>query len=514
MRHARTLAAWVEAITLTALASWWIAVIAWSHLGMWLVAFRQSYGPSPHLETLETLGRALLSWGTINLGLFAIAIVIVPAIGAFTTGSERPQSVVSRTRSVVLQAYGRLLDLSARIAGLSVAVAAVSPFVRIFVTVVYTWFFLTDRLLPWLPFGVGPRLRDLDSLPALGLANAFLFGATWMAVAIPRWILQQALAAGERRRYARWLEHLPEGVDLRLEEGIWLDVPGPDRSLTIADRDAPGAALIEALAIGDPAFDERFAVTGDPDVLASALDFSTRAALLAALRPGDSVDGGLVRMRVDDASNLLCRGQTAFELAARLARQGDDALVTLLRYDPVAGPRARALDALEARDVLRARGEAEGALLDPSGRVRAVAAGIVGSASLLAPLVADADLETRRAALKSALRLGELALFEHSRPEDGGWVAELLATFDDPRAEPLLVGLLGGPGHALAARRLGVIGSVGAVPALRRYDDAACREAVARVQLRVGGAAMGRVALVGGGELAVVGGGELAVAGR
>ena len=186
--------------------------------------------------------------------------------------------------------------------------------------------------------------------------------------------------------------------------------------------------------------------------------------------------------------------------------------------DPDADVRVRAAveTGAAARPVLLAVARGEGALDATSAR----AIGILGASLSVAEATAvlrDAlrlrKKETARGCLRALGARGAEAIamlgrvLAVEREDVGEWAAEALAATGAPEAEPALVVALGAPDErrrAAAALALGRVGTVAAIPELRRLEEedagarAAARQAIAQIRGRAAGAEPGQLSLAGG----------------
>lgn len=344
------------------------------------------------------------------------------------------------------------------------------------------------------------------------------------------------------------------------QEGFHVKVGAPDlppgvrispRRLdqaAVAGSDPPGEPT------GDPALDTRFAAGGDAPTLSALLDAETRQQVLRRWSTG-IVDGevlGRYNAPISaDAAVTQVRELVAFARGLTVKPGVRQRLLANVRQDPVPTVRLRNLDHLcdgwptspETEQAL------EAALDDADPRVRFRAGrqlGDAGNARLAALVLEPHPPEIRTEVLRylvdsaaqgvvlpllkkllradEALRvvaiaaLGRLAvpaaldaLLTHAADLDASslppWT-EAITAFSDPRVEPALLGLLDHWSEAVrvaAARALGEVGTVAAVAPLLDHAKTwlagelkqAARDAVRRIQSRLGDAEAGGLSVVG-----------------
>lgn len=263
--------------------------------------------------------------------------------------------------------------------------------------------------------------------------------------------------------------------------------------------------------LGDPGFDARWCVQGpigDRGIL-------TGPVRLALERVGARVeiDGGWLiwnqecpqRLGVTELQGVLSSLAWVAEALCRAPASPEARFDALIRREPVAGVRWRALAALALQQPALAERFARSALTDGDAKVRWIAARQLGAAGVLSELCAQDDVAAtvRRAAARDLLALSapgpqlEAARGLCSAP--GPALRELavaLAVATGARGEALLIGLLDAPDAAVrrsAAQGLGQIGTIAAVGPLRRrleQDSARMQvelsRALARIKLRLG----------------------------
>lgn len=306
------------------------------------------------------------------------------------------------------------------------------------------------------------------------------------------------------------------------------------------------AAGAPAVPTGDAEFDAEVRATGDPLQVLALLDAEARLHVRLQVAAGTVLaDGELRRKSTADAPAVdrLVRGLTS--LAATLAPppEGPAArLLTRLTTEPDARVRHHAVTLLLA-DPGSADEAARRALRDPAPAVRALGALHLGDpVALLELLRGDAEIALsvvdglaatgrlalvapalprlrqhahdglRRAAVVASgtLRLPgalhDLRQVVPGGPADVVALVEALRRLGDPGAEPDLLPLVGAgdEGVALAAARaLGEVGTIAAVPALHTLTEgwfgerrAVARDAIHRIQARAGSPDAGRIAVV------------------
>lgn len=266
------------------------------------------------------------------------------------------------------------------------------------------------------------------------------------------------------------------------------------RAETTGDQLRGGSA--GDLRTGDAAFDRSAFVWGDELVARALLDAPTRAAALAVLaRAGAEVSGGTVELSDVSASVSLDAVRVLLDEAADLADRigpgawSEDRLLGVALADPEPAVRARALMALWERG-------------DPALRLRAIDA--------------TRGHEDPVCAAIGALMSDTLARVQETPPQhviaaanfNPSKVSEALERLG---AEDALCALLGSevlPVQLAAVAALGRVGSVRAVEPLRPLTQGLtrdgelkrlAREAVQRVQARLGEVSPGGLSLVDGG---------------
>ena len=295
--------------------------------------------------------------------------------------------------------------------------------------------------------------------------------------------------------------------------------------------------------IGDPSFDDEYFVQGQEPLALALLDRETRQSVGALLRNrialptgawvdvDASLSDGVLEARVKESGFSGNRERVpdvlavVLEVARRLVAPRDVArrLADNLRGDTSSGARVRLLRVL-AREYPRHSATREALLAgcaDPAREVRLCAATALGEEGrgTLLDLVDDVGADDSCAARAiSALgtRLPPLqaeaalrrALVGAGRPQTAQACLEALARLGRTEAEGLMVEALGhedGVIAVAAARALGKVGTVAAVPALHeamapRGDllRSVGRQAIAGIQARLTGAAPGQLTLAGG----------------
>jgi HEAT repeat protein len=311
---------------------------------------------------------------------------------------------------------------------------------------------------------------------------------------------------------------------------------------------------------GDPLFDDRVEVHGEPSVVLARLDEAVRTKVRRLVSDGGWLaDGDLVfHAPTRYASHEIPRAlRTLLDLADDLgSTEGGGLYLRLARnacQDSVPGVRLWNLMALQEGFALgpEVRDASRQALHDSSPWVRLAAARFLrdGERKTLEGLVQDPAVpdqaaseavallaarapaaevgpllvsvlktrtgETRKQAIEELGRLRHapafgplVVLLERSDPGTAAAAARALGALGDPRAEPSLLEALEAAARELrlaAARALSAVGSVGAVePLLSRLEargqDAECRqairEAIGAIQSRLGGAEAAQLSLV------------------
>jgi HEAT repeats len=295
--------------------------------------------------------------------------------------------------------------------------------------------------------------------------------------------------------------------------------------------------------IGDPSFDDEYFVQGRAPLALALLDPETRRCVAELLRGrvsiphetgvdvGPSLSDGVLEVRVKESGFTGNRERipqilaSVLEVARRLVAPADVAarIASNLRAEPEAGARLRSVLMLArefprhpaTRDALRA------CLGDSSGEVRLRAATALGEEgrSTLLDLVERAGTDDWCAA-RAVAALGERlpaeraeaalrrALGGAGRPETAQACLDALVRLGRAEAEGLILEALrheDGAVAVAAARALGKVGSVAAVPALHeamapRGDllRSVGRQAIAEIQARLTGAEPGQLTLAGG----------------
>ncbi len=249
------------------------------------------------------------------------------------------------------------------------------------------------------------------------------------------------------------------------------------------------------LQVGDDAFDGAVNLRGPAHHLRACLDYPTRRRVELAVSEGLRVEDGTILKEMNGAMDSVDELAQSIRRAVGLSRALSvdapaitAALAANARRDPAPGVRRHCIEALLERAPTSdaATSAVRSALDDADERVRVLAArrsiGPEAQEALFA-LATSKDDEVCRA------------------------VAEGLATLADPRAEQALVQLLSRPADGVrcaAARSLGRVGSIAAVEPLLALTKGAlfggeareaAREAVRRIQERLGDADAGRLSL-------------------
>ena len=341
-------------------------------------------------------------------------------------------------------------------------------------------------------------------------------------------------------------------------------VQGVDPGFTLGRDSAMARSIKPDIEIGHAGFDEMIRVEGDRDLALAILHSGTRQQILG-ITEGVEVRGGRMEVRIDDIEELSATLSRILYLAELLerpalhevpARLADHAL-----KDPSLGFRLQAfrhlaaefhgtdevhataqalLDAahdelrLEASQVLLRRDAADGRqraaknLAEMATKrqaepwIRRVSlewlaqsqeADVAAHVARRILLRRDELPAMRRASLQALARAGawnELLSFEHSDdPKELEALATGLGESGEVRAQPRLLKLLEFPKVIVslaAAKSLGAVGDVHAIPALRRATEAkglfktpvggAAEEAIRRIQERLGGSQAGEISLV------------------
>lgn len=297
---------------------------------------------------------------------------------------------------------------------------------------------------------------------------------------------------------------------------------------------------------GDPAFDFAVDVRGDPDDVIALLDATTRRMIADFVAANGQLGWGRLRHQVTGAPEAIeGAAERALALGERLARPSrKKLLLEIVRTDPIPAVRESALRLLVAKFAgTRELEEATAAALDDrrpeiallgasvskSERARKVLRGLVADARIDAGLRAQAlervgtDRELVGLALgqpdwrlrKAAVRLAQASEIEkliQLAREEPAELAEAVAVALGKlgAGEDALISLLARPEDSVrnaAAEALGMVGTVRAVEPLLPLAKhlAAARDAVRRIQERLGDADAGRLSLSEGqgGELSV-----------
>ena len=319
-----------------------------------------------------------------------------------------------------------------------------------------------------------------------------------------------------------------------------------------------GSVTRDFVTIGDPDFDARVKIRGGVEDVVALLDASTRKALVEIVARGGAAGWGKLSLRSfgleRDPDRLVETARSVMALGDHLSQQARKKLLLAnVLGDPVAAVRARNISVLaeKFRDSDEAKRAAGTALRDSDPAVRVLAAdlergdrskrvlsGIVVDARIDAQLRATAferlvaifgyasgkgltaqALEQPEAALRrvAAVAAGEAQdtaqlerlceLAREEQPALSEAVAVALGRLGDPRAEPALIALLARTEDGVriaAARALGLIGTVRAVEPLLPFTKgllhgdlhAAARDAVRRIQERLGDPEAGRLSVV------------------
>jgi hypothetical protein len=254
------------------------------------------------------------------------------------------------------------------------------------------------------------------------------------------------------------------------------------------------------LQTGDEGFDAAVNLRGSAQHLRACLDDSARRRIIQAVAGGMRIEDGAVvreeRGAMDSVDELALLLRRAVGLARSLSFDPGGvttALAANARRDPLPGVRRQCLQALLERAPTSdaAAAALRVALNDSDERVRVLAA-------------------RRSAGAESQEAL--LALSASKDDDVCREVAEALVAVADPRVEPALVELLSRPADAVraaAARSLGRVGSIAAVEPLLVLTKGAlfggaardaARDAVRRIQERLGDADAGRLSLAEAGN--------------
>ncbi len=328
---------------------------------------------------------------------------------------------------------------------------------------------------------------------------------------------------------------------------------------TAFEKNVVGEREIE---IGDSSFDEEYYVQGPAPLAVALLDPETRRKLGALLRnrvaipTGGSVEvdaslsAGVLEVRIKETGFSGNRERipdilaAVLEVARQLVAPRDVAarIAENLRTESSVGARVQSLRVL-AREFPRHPATREALLAgcqDPSEEVRlraGIALGEEGHATLLELVngtsVGDSCAALAISALGRRLPAGEAeaalrrALAGAERPQTAQACLEALARLGRSEVEgPMLEALKHDDRQVAvaAARALGKVGTVAAVPALREAAEAggemrsAARQAIAEIQARLTGAEPGQLTLAGGeaGALSLADGepGRLSLAGQ
>lgn len=333
----------------------------------------------------------------------------------------------------------------------------------------------------------------------------------------------------------------------------------------------------ERLLTGDPLFDSAVRVSGSAEDVVPLLGAQARSAIRELVSQDAELKRGRLRLRrmgppTQDAHALAAWGGLMAELAAHLSQQARKSLLLEnARNDPAPGVRAKNL-ALLVDKFPRAPETAqavEAGLDDLDAAVRVVAAahhrsataqgvlrGVVVDArvdgeqrltafnrlvaifgypaDLAAALLRDPDWTLQRAAVtavrdaRDLTQLQRLCALTRDEPAELAQAAAVaLGVLGDARAEPALIALLGHREERVqmaAASALGALGGIGAVEPLLPLTrgllhadlHAAAREAVRRIQSRLGDADAGRLSVAearpeGALSISEAEGGELSV---
>jgi len=249
------------------------------------------------------------------------------------------------------------------------------------------------------------------------------------------------------------------------------------------------------LQIGDPAFDSRAVVKGDPVAARLVLDAGTRAELLQVMEElGARLHDGRVEVdvhrTVTDASWIVERVERLAGLVRRLrADPGDrwpeDRLVAMVEQDPNSGVRRGAFQDLRARAPGRLGPLLDGLVRDKDPGLRALAAGELGDLPTLRRIFAQTEDP-------EAIVLAAMAVVKHG---DAGAESRLLAHAASPNASV----------RVAVADALGAVGTVRSVETLLPLTQglladgdakAAARAAIAAIQARLGEVEAGRLSVV------------------
>ncbi|HEY3446445.1 MAG TPA: HEAT repeat domain-containing protein [Myxococcales bacterium] len=320
---------------------------------------------------------------------------------------------------------------------------------------------------------------------------------------------------------------LAEGPDRDGSSGIALEVDGRGRIPTgVALRPEGGLDVVrkavsgEDVLLGDAEFDAGAHVEGPEDQVLAALREPARRAVLPLLTGHRAtVKDGVLRVELHGVVD----GELVRRMLAGMAETAralcvasvPEALADGARVDPNPEVRLRSLQVLLRtwREHEAAKRAAHAAIIDANPRARLAAARLLAdeqAAVALRQLADDATVpaEVRVGALETLLELRPDFLAEALR----GWAADeelaetaarAFGTLGDSRAEPVLLGLLSHPRPAAreaAVLSLGQVGTIRAVEPLTALAAsgplrAAAREAIRRVQARLGDAEAGRLSV-------------------
>jgi HEAT repeat protein len=276
----------------------------------------------------------------------------------------------------------------------------------------------------------------------------------------------------------------------------------------------------EDVLLGDAEFDAGAHVEGPEDQVLAALREPARRAVLPLLTGHRAtVKDGVLRVELHGVVD----GELVRRMLAGMAETAralcvasvPEALADGARVDPNPEVRLRSLQVLLRtwREHEAAKRAAHAAIIDANPRARLAAARLLAdeqAAVALRQLADDATVpaEVRVGALETLLELRPDFLAEALR----GWAADeelaetaarAFGTLGDSRAEPVLLGLLSHPRPAAreaAVLSLGQVGTIRAVEPLTALAAsgplrAAAREAIRRVQARLGDAEAGRLSV-------------------
>lgn len=240
--------------------------------------------------------------------------------------------------------------------------------------------------------------------------------------------------------------------------------------------------------VGDPVFDARFVLKGDPVWTTAALPAAARLALGRGTLADGALwveDGRVVLQKPGDATQLAevragLEVVTAVAAAMRVEPGGlVDRLAEVAHADGEAGVRARALAVLAQVDAARAAPVLRAALADPDPSVR----------------------------VRAALALGERVAIRGLLADPALWPAHRAALFagaPDEADRPELVGLLGHEDPEVVGSAVAALARVGGredVSALRGVADRGgengrrAEGAIAAIQARLGPVDAGRLSL-------------------